>query len=572
MAPSSLSRSARTLLILGLGLLARTAVANAATLSRGPYLQLLTDQSVTIVWNTDVAAACALAIHPVGGPTSTIPGGTGTVCSIPVGSLAPDASYAYTPLADGAAIDTESVFRTDDPTLPFTFLVVGDSGCNCPAQTAIRDRMLTVPADLVLHTGDMIYETGAAADFNPKFFAPYRDLLRELVFWPCLGNHDVAADAGASWRAAFSTPANNAAASENYYSFDFGNAHFVVLDSNASTAPGSAQHTFLDQDLAASTAEWKFVAFHHTIYSNSQHGSNLGIRANLVPLFDARAVDVVFMGHDHDYERTYALTNNQIVAPGTGTVYVTTGGGGRALYPAGHSATTAYAESAYHFTRVDVNGATLHLEMIRDDGAVRDTLDLPPPNPTATPAASATPTLPTPVCGAAPEGGCRTPFVPGKSLIVLKDRDPDDGNGLAWSWKRGAATSKADFGNPLVTDAYELCIYDGADALVSSATVPAGGTCGQAACWRENATGFKYRSRDRTPDGVQSLILHRGVSDGEAKITLKGKGTNLAMPALATLAQPLTVQIKRAGGLCWQAVYGAPASRQSPEQFRDTSD
>jgi hypothetical protein len=240
----------------------------------------------------------------------------------------------------------------------------------------VRDRMAATPADFILHTGDMIYDSGAAADFNPKFFTPYANLVRRLVFWPCPGNHDWETASGQPWRDAFYTPANNPAHSENYYSFDYGNAHVVVINSNDSTSPGSAQYNFLDADLAASSATWKFVAFHHTIYSNSSHGSNTGIRNNLVPLFDRRGVDIVLMGHDHDYERTKPLRANQIVAPGAGTVYVTTGGGGRDLYGAGQSSFTAYSESTHHFTRVAINGSTLALDMIRTDGVVRDSLTL----------------------------------------------------------------------------------------------------------------------------------------------------------------------------------------------------
>src|SRR5262249_1821281 len=92
-----------------------------------------------------------------------------------------------------------------------------------------------------------------------------------------------------------------------------GNAHVAVIDSDESTSPGSPQYLFLDQDLGTSTAQWKFVAFHHTIYSTGAHGSNLPIQANLAPLFDAHGVDIVFMGHDHDYERTSPLRANQIV-------------------------------------------------------------------------------------------------------------------------------------------------------------------------------------------------------------------------------------------------------------------
>jgi len=372
--------------LLLLGTLLVVSPAAAATLTRGPYLQLLTTQSVTIVWKTDTAAACGLTIGLPGGPTTTITSATGTVCAIPVTGLSAGAAYGYVPLADGQPLRSESVFHTDDPTRPYTFLALGDSGCGCSGQFAVRDRMLATPADFILSTGDMIYKSGAAADFDPKFFRPYQDLIRQLVFWPTLGNHDVTTARGQPWRDAFYTPANNPARSENYYSFDYGNAHVVVLNSNGNTSPGSAQYRFLDQDLAASPALWKFVAFHHTIYSSgTTHGSNLPIRANLVPLFDKHGVDIVLMGHEHNYERTAPLRADQVVAPGGGTVYITTGGGGHDLYPVGQTSFTAYAESASHFTRVVVDGGTLVEQMIRVDGAVRDTMTLvkgsPPPPP-----------------------------------------------------------------------------------------------------------------------------------------------------------------------------------------------
>jgi hypothetical protein len=195
-----------------------------------------------------------------------------------------------------------------------------------------------------------------------------------MVFWPVVGNHDYATGRGTPWRTVHYTPANNAAHSEQYYSFDHGNAHFTVLDSDQSTSRGSPQYAFLAQDLAASTAPWKFVFFHHAIYVSS--GANSTIRSNLVPLFDAYHVDVVFMGHVHLYERSKPLRGNKVVAPGAGTVYVTTGGGGASLHGSSSSATTARAESAYHYTRVTVDGGLLALEMIRSDGKVRDTMTL----------------------------------------------------------------------------------------------------------------------------------------------------------------------------------------------------
>jgi 3',5'-cyclic AMP phosphodiesterase CpdA len=357
----------------------RLAGSAAVVLTRGPYLQLLTTHSVTLVWQTDRVAACSLKIRSAGSTATLATGDTSTRCAIAVEGLKPGTLYGYVPQANRHRLRSESVFRTDDPTRPFTFLVLGDSGTGDSHQIAVRDRMLATPADFILHTGDMVYPSGRAADFDPKFFTPYGELLRRLTFWPCLGNHDVRAARGAPWRAAFLTPANNLAADDTYYSFDFGNAHVVVLNSHARTTPGSPQYEFLDQDLGASAATWKFVAFHHTIYSNGKHGSNAKIRAHLVPLFDKHGVNLVFMGHDHDYERTRPLRGDHVVAPEEGTVYITTGGGGGPLFPVASSSFTAYAESAFHFVRVAVDGPRLQVDMIRDDGAIRDSTTLAAP-------------------------------------------------------------------------------------------------------------------------------------------------------------------------------------------------
>lgn len=384
----------RSAAVIGGLALAAAAPAPAAVLTRGPYLQLVSTRSATVVWNTDVAASCTLAIGLSGGTKAIVSGATGTSCAIRVDGLTPGGVYAYYPRADGVALRSDSVFQTDDPTAPYAFLVVGDTGSGDANQLAVRDEMLATPAEFVLHTGDMVYPDGAAADFDPTFFVPYRDLIRRLVVWPLLGNHDVITLGGQPWRDAFWTPANNAAQSENYYSFDSGNGHFVVLNSNQSTSPGSAQYTFLDADLAATTALWKIVALHHPIYSSGYHGSNLTIRSNLVPLFDKYGVDLVFNGHDHDYERTKPLRASEPVTTGTGTIYVTSGGGGAEIRPVGTSTFTAYSESIQHFLRVAIDRGSLLLLMVRVDGTVGDRVSLSKSVTTTTVAGTTTTTRP----------------------------------------------------------------------------------------------------------------------------------------------------------------------------------
>lgn len=364
------------LLFLALPLAAHAEASPA--LSRGPYLQRLTQRSVTVVWRTDAAAACSLAIRADGRPPRTVQGPSGTSCVLEVDGLEPATTYHYKPQADGVGLGGEASFRTDGARGTFAFLVFGDSGCGCPTQFAVRDQMLASPADFLVHTGDMVYrKVLRPEDFDRVVFEPYRSLMSRLVLWPCLGNHDRARDDGTIWREVFVTPANNREGAEDYYSFDYGNAHVVVLDSNAPMGRKSPQRRFLDRDLAASAAPWKFVVLHHPLYSSGAHGGTTRIRRSLVPLLDQHRVAAVFSGHDHDYERTKPLRGGVVVPPDAGTVYVTTGGGGKSIRPVGGSDVTAFAESSFHFTRVTVADDTVTLEMVRHDGQVRDRVVLP---------------------------------------------------------------------------------------------------------------------------------------------------------------------------------------------------
>jgi hypothetical protein len=195
---------------------------------------------------------------------------------------------------------------------------------------------------------------------------------------------------------------------------------------------------------------------------------------------------------------------------------------------------------------------------------------VPTPTVTATPASTATATstatVPAPpTCASIPEV-CRTPAVGDKALVVLKDSTDDNKDLLLWKWLKGGATDATEFGDPVTTHAYELCIYDGG-GLVASASAPAG------ANWSAKTTGFKYRDPAGSSDGLQTIILKAG-ADGKAKIVVRGKGMNVDMPNLALLTSPLTVQLKRAGGtVCWGATYSFPPARKNDAaNFKDKAD
>jgi 6-phosphogluconolactonase (cycloisomerase 2 family) len=171
-------------------------------------------------------------------------------------------------------------------------------------------------------------------------------------------------------------------------------------------------------------------------------------------------------------------------------------------------------------------------------------------------------------CSAAPLAGCRRPSRPGAGILKISRA----AEALQWKWTRGETTTLADFGAPLAGDDYALCLYDAGIAPQPRAQMllPADGTCGRGPCWRAKGTrGFKYGDRVRTPHGVSKAQLLAGAS-GAAKIVVKARGSNLPLPSDAFTA-PVTVQLQRAGGSCWEAIFSAPIVNDA-DKFKSTSD
>lgn len=252
-----------------------------------------------------------------------------------------------------------------------TFAVVGDTGTGGEEQAAVAGLLTRMEPGFVLHTGDVIYPAGEYGSYEPNFFTPYRELLKTAPILPVLGNHDVATRDGEPYLRTFDLPHNNSQGTERYYSFDEGNAHFVALDSELYYGDGggsaAAQKAWLAKDLSSTGKPWKLVYLHRPLYSSSKHGSDLKIRKDLQPIFAQGGVDIVFSGHDHDYERTMPIE---------GVTYVVTGGGGKELYRTGESGWTAFSASEHNAVRVRLEGGRLHLEALRPDGSVLDRLDL----------------------------------------------------------------------------------------------------------------------------------------------------------------------------------------------------
>lgn len=198
--------------------------------------------------------------------------------------------------------------------------------------------------DLILNAGDMC-DNGK--NFNQWAYAlnTYQDLFLETSMFFTAGNHENDTNALANYFD-YSLPKNKKVGTDRmYYSFDYANAHFVVLDTNDANANGlgKSQLNWLTLDLANNRAKWTFVLMHKSLYSGGSHSKDaevVAMRNQLVPLFSRYNVNMVFGGHDHTYTETYLLdANGEIVTntedgktPNNAVIYVTLGTLGTKFY------------------------------------------------------------------------------------------------------------------------------------------------------------------------------------------------------------------------------------------------
>ena len=383
--------------IVGIALsLAAARSAPAVTLLRYPSVWLQTPTSITIAWQTDAntTGEVLYGLTPALG-SQTFHAGTSTNHAVGLTGLTASSTYYYRVVSGTDTLtDGSDSFRTAPATnQPFRFVAFGDIGRATPEQIQVAARIDSLNADLALLTGDIIYEGGEAANFTPQYFDIYRKTIARIPFYSCLGNHDVVTANGQPYLDAYYFPTANSG-TERYYSFDYSNAHFVSIEVTLENiAPNSTMLSWLASDLAATNKQWKVVFFHVPMYSNlGAHGDDPAIAAALGPIFDTYGVDLVLQGHNHYYTRTYPIAAgapvDQLQEPAymnpKGTIYIVTGGGGRALYGLSSSPVyEAYSLSAFHVTVVDVSTNTLGLQAVARDGSMIDAMTLTKDSPTA---------------------------------------------------------------------------------------------------------------------------------------------------------------------------------------------
>lgn len=357
----------------------------ASTLWWGPYLQDVSRTRATVMWAARGEGSGGVAIRTADGAarltgsrvTVLLPGVTGLdeplyLHKAAVSGLTPDSPHHYRLVFDGQPTGTEFTFRTAGDG-PLRFLVLGDSGDLGTPQRRLAALLEEEQANLLLHVGDIAYWEGTFQQYATTFFGVYPALLARTPLFTVPGNHDYLSDAFV-YRQLFSLPSIGVPAQgiQRYYSFDWGNVHFVTVDSN--TPLLEAEHgdrtmlDWLERDLGATQQTWRVVAFHHppfpsTPYKLDDPACERTLR-HLTPILERHAVHLVLNGHEHIYQRTKARWRGRFRSGDQGTIYVTAGGGGSQIYDPGSQEFIASAKGASHYLRIEASSSELRIEAV----------------------------------------------------------------------------------------------------------------------------------------------------------------------------------------------------------------
>jgi len=344
--------------------------------------------------------------------------------------------FTYRVSQNGTVVFESTAHARKTGSHPYRFVTFGDTAQNTPSERAIVYQTSLAKPDFVFIPGDIVYTTGRISEYRNHYFPIFNSdeasattgapLIRSIPTIAAPGNHDTGRpnfqrypDAMAYFlywdqplngpltaldtknipelnpnddgRQQFLTGAADRFPRMANFSFDYGNSHWLVLDSNNYMDWNNPElRAWVKKDLeSAQKATWRFVAFHHPGFNSAkEHFHDQWMRV-LSDIFEEEKVDVVFSGHVHNYQRSYPLTFNGHTVEKTGDVagdlklkspkgviYVVSGAGGAELYnpemqktpEAWQPFTEKFISEVHSFTQVDIDGKKMKVKQISETG------------------------------------------------------------------------------------------------------------------------------------------------------------------------------------------------------------
>jgi hypothetical protein len=377
------------------------------------------------------------------------------VFQVSLSGLRPGEVFTYRLHKDDKVVFTAEGRAPKGSGSAYRFVAFGDCGAGTPEQKLVAHQAYLAQPDFIMITGDIVYSRGRISEYRDKFWTVYNadaaspllgaPLLRSTLFVAAPGNHDIATrdlekypDGLAYflyWDQPKNGPAENgagalcppltgpaaniqaflAAAGGTYprmanFSFEYANAHWLILDSNPYVDWNNRElRAWVERDLvSAQNATWRFVAFHHPGFNSAKTHFEAQQMRRLAEILEAGKVDVVFSGHVHNYQRSFPLrfhpehdrkgnvahAGDRVPGQCTldtvydghthttphGVIYLITGAGGNKLYDpdqqddpsSWQTFTHRFISKIHSLTVADVDGRFLTVRQLSLDGQELD--------------------------------------------------------------------------------------------------------------------------------------------------------------------------------------------------------
>lgn len=352
-------------------LLIAVAVASQARIIMTPYLQSVTTNSIYVMVECD--SRDTVWIDFGGTPTYDRYATTSIIVSpiakvptfihkIQLTGLEPNSAYYYQARQGISHSDGSNFHTAVEPGTSFRLLFMADFRTN----TSIHDKIAKLAAEtypqVAIYGGDLCVN-GEYTSWKREFFrSPELELISRVPFFNATGNHE---GNGPNTRAFLQNP-ESASKSPEYYSFDYGDLHVLVLNTEIDLKPGSPQYEFAKEDLAASSASWKVVVSHDPAYCAGGHGEDYNMVTISKQIFEHNHVDFVLSGHTHFYQHN--LVN--------GIHHLVIGSVGAPLYDPEMASYTLVSLKDYCWAIMDVSPTKLSLNVYNAQNKKLDNLEL----------------------------------------------------------------------------------------------------------------------------------------------------------------------------------------------------
>ena len=372
-------------------------------LTKGPYLQLPEKNSMIVCWETDVFCTsevhiwnavcpkCGIVKYTPEGKKKIICGEDAFVHKVLIPDLIPGCDYCYcvtSRLNDVQVVSDINVFRTQAAEeSAISFVMTSETGGSSSPMNIVNDiaqQIMEERPDFLLLLGDMVKDGLKKQDWDKFMYFPFKDLLGSIPFYHCVGNHE---NHSPYMKDYFAT------SEAGYYDFQYGCAHFVILDSTQMSDHfideqgnmeirltqdlnlENTQIQFLISALEKNTSPWKFVCLHYPPYFSGTWEAT--VLRPLCRIFEKYHVDCVFTSHAIVYERSHPLTDNKIDFH-RGVRYFVIGGAGLRPKWFHHKKAwhTAKSRAVPHFVHVSITPTHLELQAIDEEGRLFDSLVL----------------------------------------------------------------------------------------------------------------------------------------------------------------------------------------------------